>query len=302
MNSMLPTLTAQNLELEQSEMSFGELRDSSELAHDATMLRERLAEDGYLFLRGYLDRTLIFEARELMVKRLAAEGMLLPGADLMDAVIKPGIKLRMKADLAKQNEPLQRLLYSGRMIEFYRRLFGSNIRHFDYTWMRAVGPGVGTKPHCDTVYMGRGSRRLMTAWTPMGDIPFEVGGLMILEKSHLTDRLKKYQARDVDEYCLNRPDSEKYARNEKHWNGALSKNPVTLREKLGGRWLTTEFQAGDFIAFGMTTVHASLDNHSDRIRLSCDSRYQPAEDPIDERWVGLNPIGHSTSGKRGRIC
>jgi hypothetical protein len=302
MNSTFPALTAQNLMLEQSDNSLGELRDSSGAAGDIVELRERMAEDGYLFMRGYLDRNLVYAARQLMVQRLAADGFLLPGTDIMDAIIQPGAKLRMKADLAKQNEPLHQLLYAGRLIEFYRKLFGSSVRHFDYTWMRAVGPGVGTKPHCDNVYMGRGSRRLLTAWTPMGDIPFDVGGLVILEKSHLTDRLKKYQARDVDEYCLNRPASGKDTVKAKRWDGSLSKNPVTLQEKLGGRWLTTEFQAGDFITFGMTIVHGSLDNRSDRIRLSCDSRFQPAEDPIDERWIGPNPIGHSESGRRGRIC
>ena len=55
--------------------------------------------------------------------------------------------------------------------------------------------------------------------------------------------------------------------------------------------------------FGMFLVHASLDNRTpDRIRLSSDSRYQRASEPIDERWVGPNPPGHSAAGKLGRIC
>ena len=31
-------------------------------------------------------------------------------------------------------------------------------------------------------------------------------------------------------------------------------------------------------------------------------RYQRASEPIDDRWVGANPPGHTTAGKRGRIC
>jgi hypothetical protein len=52
----------------------------------------------------------------------------------------------------------------------------------------------------------------------------------------------------------------------------------------------------------MHTIHASIDNASDRIRISSDSRYQPASLPVDERWIGEKPIGHSLAGKRGRIC
>jgi len=71
---------------------------------------------------------------------------------------------------------------------------------------------------------------------------------------------------------------------------------------LGGRWLTTDFKAGDVLSFGMGTVHASLDNHSNCFRLSSDSRYQLASLPVDERWVGRNPIGHGIAGNQGRAC
>ena len=52
----------------------------------------------------------------------------------------------------------------------------------------------------------------------------------------------------------------------------------------------------------MFTVHAGLDNRSDRVRLSSDSRYQPASKPADERWIGPNPIAHGAAGRRGKIC
>jgi ectoine hydroxylase-related dioxygenase (phytanoyl-CoA dioxygenase family) len=156
--------------------------------------------------------------------------------------------------------------------------------------------------------MGRGTHRLYTSWTPLGDIPRELGGLMILEDSiHRTDRLRKYLERDVDQYCVNRPDAADIASGKKlwQWGGALAANPVTLRENLGGRWLTTDYRAGDVLMFSVYTVHASLDNQTNRFRLSSDSRYQLATDPVDERWISLNgqpPIAHSVAGKRGRIC
>jgi hypothetical protein len=30
--------------------------------------------------------------------------------------------------------------------------------------------------------MGRGSRQLLTSWTPFGDVGFELGGLMVLAR------------------------------------------------------------------------------------------------------------------------
>jgi ectoine hydroxylase-related dioxygenase (phytanoyl-CoA dioxygenase family) len=147
---------------------------------------------------------------------------------------------------------------------------------------------------------------LLTAWTPLGDAPLTIGGLMILENSHLKhERLRHYLERDVDTYCRNGRHAGEIEGGKKwwEWDGSLSKDPVSLRKKLGGRWLTTDFEAGDLLTFTMHTVHASLDNASpDRMRFSSDSRYQPASLPADDRWVGENPVGHGLAGKRGRIC
>jgi ectoine hydroxylase-related dioxygenase (phytanoyl-CoA dioxygenase family) len=170
-----------------------------------------------------------------------------------------------------------------------------------------MSPGKGTRPHCDVVYMGRGTReKLLTAWVPFGDAPLRLGGLMVLEGSHLKhDLLRHYLARDVDTYCTNGRHAAQIEAGDKNWewDGSLTKNPASLRQKLGCRWLTTDFEAGDLLTFTMHTVHASTDNQTeDRIRFSSDSRYQPTSLPTDERWVGEKPIGHSLAGKRGRIC
>jgi hypothetical protein len=52
----------------------------------------------------------------------------------------------------------------------------------------------------------------------------------------------------------------------------------------------------------MDTIHGSIDNTTRRIRLSTDTRYQRSDEPVDERWVGANPIGHGPDSKLGRIC
>lgn len=301
----LPQLHSYGHALEMDEDKAGLLRDSSDASEDFEELRRRVAEDGYLYMKGYLDRDQVLGARGAIVRQLGEAGTLEPAHDPMDAVCKPDAGYGFKPEFANNNPQVQELLYSGRLVDFYRGLFAEEIRHYDFTWLRAIGPGKGTNPHCDLPYMGRGTHRHMTCWMPYGDISFELGGLMILEGSHQRmDLLEKYVYRDVDTYCENKEEQKKRAK-EGGWTftGTLSKNPPAVRQKFGGRWLTTEFQPGDFLTFGMFTVHASLDNRStNRLRISSDSRYQRASDPIDERWVGVNPPGHTWAGKRGRIC
>ncbi|MBM3534995.1 MAG: hypothetical protein FJX60_18385 [Alphaproteobacteria bacterium] len=52
----------------------GEYRDSSDLLGRPADLRRRLAEDGYLLLRGALDRDVIAAARREVFARLAEVG------------------------------------------------------------------------------------------------------------------------------------------------------------------------------------------------------------------------------------
>ncbi|MBB6052713.1 phytanoyl-CoA dioxygenase family protein [Armatimonas rosea] len=311
------TLTAQRKELELTGDTFGELRESNDILLDGPALQQRMADDGYLFFRGALSRSGVTEARRECVRRLAEAGRLEPGTDLMDAIPRrEGTGSYFWAELAEGNAPLREVLYSGPMMAIFERLLGGTVRHYDFTWMRAVTPGGGTAPHCDVVYMGRGTKNLYTAWTPLGDIPRSVGGLIVLEGSHKRhDITGSYLAQDVDSYCENGPVAEEVRTGKIHWehpethapwDGAFSHDPPALRKQLGGRWLTADYAMGDVLIFSMATLHASLDNQGDTIRLSSDTRYQRADEPIDERWItgpqGEKPIAHGLAAKRGRIC
>lgn len=301
----LPQLVSYGHALDMDDDKVGLLRDSSDAADDFEELRRRFATDGYLYMRGYLDRDEVLAARASLTDRLAAAGVLDPAFPAIEAVCKPGSGYVFKPEITENNPAVQNLLYGPRLIDFYRRFYGEDVRHYDFTWLRAVGPGKGTNPHCDLPYMGRGTHGHMTCWLPYGDISYELGGLMILEGSQRRmDLLKNYVYRDVDSFCENKPADAANAKSGKWtFSGTLSHNPPAIRHKFGGRWLTTEYRAGDFLTFGMFVVHASLDNRTEnRLRISSDSRYQRASEPIDERWVGPNPPGHTTAGKRGRIC
>ena len=301
--------------------ALGELRHSRDIIRDPEAQRLRLAEDGYLFLPGLLCREEVLEARREVLRRLARAGVV-DDTDhpLMDGVVLPGAGLANAHDLARDNAPLERVLYAGPMIAFYEGLLGGPVRHFDYTWFRAKMPGPSvTQPHYDVVFMGRGTKDLRTSWTPLGDVPREHGGLLVLEGSHRLQEVRRtYGAADVDMYCENRGDgarivpdaqaagreltAEEQQRIEWQGRGHYSPDAIATRRELGGRWLTADYRAGDLLILSMYTMHASFDNRSDRIRLSSDSRYQLASEPVDERWIGDDPMLHGIRAKRGLIC
>jgi hypothetical protein len=281
----------------------GLLEDSSADRHDMPTLRRRMHEKGYLLMRGLLDRDEVMDGRREMVNRLAAAGRLKAGTDPMDAIAATENQTGFAPELAKGNEPLLKVLYSGRMMQFWADFFGETPLHFDFTWIRTVPPGWGTPCHADVPYMGRGTHELFTAWTPIGDVDFVQGGLMILEGSNRNERLRKgLEHADVDAHCVNRTGHAAKDGWQRGQAGQMKASAPKLRQSVGGRWLTEEFSAGDVLLFDVYTIHASLDNHSDRIRLSTDTRYQRASQPADERWMGENPPAHGEAGKRGRIC
>ena len=266
----------------------GELRDCNPLLGDGAALRDRLAEDGYLLVRGLLPREKVLAARRQVMAHLAEQGLTAPGTDPMGGFAAPGSPgLYMGGKKAVTHTPeVLAVLESSELFEFYAALFDEAVATFGFKWLRAVGHGDFTGIHYDTVYMGRGSGRLRTCWVPFGDVPMAQGTLAICAGSHRAESFQPlretYGKMDVD---------RDQVKGDKTI-GWFSNDPLEILEKFGGQWQTTDFRAGDIITFGMHTLHASTNNSSDRLRLSCDVRFQPAADTMDPRWIGEQPVGN----------
>lgn len=302
------TLTMIGQAVDTSPDALGELVDSSGLLDDPAGLRARMDEEGYLFLRGYLDCEQVMAARLEVCRRLAKLGQLDSRYPVIEAIHSPDELVDYQAEpLTKNNEPLRALLYSGRMIAFYEKFLGGPVSHFDYTWFRSVSPGLRTTaPHCDVVYMGRGSLNLYTSWTPIGDALIEDGPLCVMPGSHRIRKLRdNYCRTDVDAVCTNRRQDDGRRALQNSAGGSLGTNPPRMRRALGLPFLTTNFRAGDLLVFSIFTIHCGLDNHGRRVRLSSDSRYQPAGEPVDHRWItidGKPPVTHGENSRRELIC
>ena len=290
--TVLPdTLTSNGNAFDLSNETFGELRDSKSLLGDTAALHERFAEDGYLLLRGYLDKEKVLAARRELIGKLDEIGLIDRSRPFMDAVFSgdtSGISASDRQEFThnlRSGPALKEVCFSGRIMSFFEQFFGDEVLHLDYVWVRNVRRGAATGCHFDWVYMGRGTPKLMTAWIPQGEVPLGDGPLAVLQGSHKWHELQNtYGKIDVDR------DKDK----NPYGGGWLTKNPNQPQQRYGGRWLTTEFEPGDLLVFGMFTLHCAIDNESAKncIRLSTDTRYQLASEPADERWIGDDPFGH----------
>ena len=132
------------------------------LAHtDPAALRDQFREQGYLLVRELLPRPLV-AAVEAEIRALVAAG---PQEGL-----GRGMLPRQHADTIMNSATFRRVSHGPELFGLFDALFDEPSVTLDYKHFRAVGPGNGTPFHMDRTYMGRGSRRLTTAWVPHGTI------------------------------------------------------------------------------------------------------------------------------------
>ena len=266
---------------------------------DHQHLAETVARQGYLLLRSVLDRESVLEAREEVFQKLAEVGEIEQPAI---AGISSGSSQRAERELdlgafwasVSQGPALRAVTHGETVRDLLSAVMGGPSRPHDLIYLRPMAPGPGTRLHYDLPFFAGYSRSIHTAWIPLGDLPVEEGPLVVVENSNtfsdLLDPIRQanYQSDRSNETVQ----AAAYAKqNEMH--------PVDLAEARNVRLLTAEFQAGDLLVFNMLTLHGSLDNRSSagRVRLSCDVRYQPAEDPHDDpRYFGLRPTGSKGGG------
>jgi len=265
------------------------MRDSAPLLDDPAGLRARMEEDGYLYLHDVLDREAVYNARIEILSKLASVGEF---KEPLNEGLSTGTSTRgeMISDLGAfwqavcEGLALRTVTHDGRIVEIMTALIGEPVRSYDFLWLRTMHPGRASAFHFDHVYMNRGTDRVYTVWTPLGDVALEEGPLLLVEGSHRwTDLHDEFRGLDVDR--------------DKSRPGHVTLDPVSLARERNTRLLTAEFRAGDVVIMPMFMLHGSLDNRSTRgrVRISCDTRYQPAAEPIDERWVGSPPIAHGQS-------
>ena len=260
-----------------------DLRESNDILNTPETLHERIAEDGYLLIRGLHDKDAVLSARQQILEKLAEKDMLAPDTPLMDGIFNPDYPQptstgSMGNKALTQLPEFKAVVEGAPIMNFFKHFLGGEARTFDFKWLRTAGPGSGSPIHYDIVFMGRGTQNLYSCWTPFGDVSLDMGPIVFCLGSNRFEKVRKtYGESDVDRDMI---------------EGHFSDNPLEIVEKFGGHWATTSFSVGDVIIFSMFLMHASLVNTSDKIRITADTRYQLAAEPIDERCVAEKPKGH----------
>ena len=268
----------------------GELPDSAALLERPQALRERMVADGFVYLKGVLDRALVTAARQEVFERLVAVGEV---AEPASAGIATGTSRRdeLIADRGQfwqsvsEGPRLRDLSHGDAMRRIMATLLGAPARPQDYIFLRAGAPGRATGLHFDYPFFTRAHDQVYTVWLPIGDVLVCDGPLVMVEGSH--------HFRDLIDPMIGFDVARDTTR-----KATLAQDALTLARERGTRLLTRNFEAGDVVIFGMYILHGSLENHSPirRVRLSCDVRWQPADLPLDERYFGAHPGGTTGAG------
>lgn len=268
----------------------GPLRDSTDSLGQPVELSRRLDEDGYLFLRGALDRDEVLAARAEVLGRLAEVGEVEdPPAD--GIFTGTSQRVEMVEDLGafwksvSEGPALRQVTHGERLRGVMSEVYGEPARPHDYLFLRPSPVGRATNLHYDRPFFARGSDRINTVWLALGDIPVAEGPLVVVEGSNRFDDLLE-QAYAIDYDSSDSP------------LVTIPDDAVALARQRGTRLITAHFEVGDMAVFSMKIMHGTLDNHSqhNRIRLSCDVRFQPLADDMDERYFGPDPSGTTGAG------
>jgi hypothetical protein len=236
---------------------------SNDIAGDWVAMRDRLRDDGYLFIRELIDPAAATRAGQDALASLVAGGWVDRGAHPIGPVRQhdwedPGFRGFALA------ESVNRLVYEPGPQRLMGDLLGAGAFVYPVKVPRAVYPDrldphhKGRFIHQDYRVMGK--QDLFTMWLPLEEIPLELGPLALLPGS---SRLG-------------------WAR------------PQRLTADLPG-WASTHFHPGDALVFHCLTWHAALPNLTDRLRLSMDARWQLDADPAPSRLI-YGPAGPKATG------
>jgi ectoine hydroxylase-related dioxygenase (phytanoyl-CoA dioxygenase family) len=237
--------------------------ESSGLLGQAEALRDRLADDGFLFFRDFLPAAAVAEVRAGVLEAVGQEGWLAAGTEAEDR--RPGPVVVREADdnwwggyqRIQSLECFHRLAYEERLLTLAGDLLGGPVLVHPRKIARVTFPGSDypTPPHQDFPFI-QGTPDVLTFWLPLADCSAEDGALRVLRRSQYAGLRSREPTPGVGGVGV----------------------PVSASEE----WATTSYRPGDVLVFHSLTVHWAPPNRGERLRLSCDYRYQLATEPVVE--------------------
>jgi hypothetical protein len=248
-----------------------ELRDSRSLLGDWEALRTRIAGEGYVFMRGLLDRDVVRATGRRCLGYLQSAGWTESGYDpvtapprqpvravaMRDAFGDPGYG-RILADPGFNAIP-----FTSRMADLMAQILGPAGFCYPLKLPRIVYPTTvvprqpGNVVHKDY----QAVQDMFTCWVPLGEVSRSLGGLALRPGSHISSEVHHRPLRTLEP-----------------------------------GWRTVDYEPGDVLVFHCLTTHAALPNHEDRMRFSAEYRWQLSDQAAPRRVV-IGPNGHEIGSR-----
>jgi len=233
--------------------AMGRLEIANGDLEDPVSLRRRLDDDGYLFLRGVLDRDSVTWLRDEVLKVLEERGYVEHGGP--DA-IWTGKSL---ADFGTHPAELhdsglwQAFVARQAVTALFAKILGEEPRFMPWGQYRFTPPSATPERdpvkgrHQDGFY--NQGLEFYTCWVPLVEVDESLGGLAVVPRMNT-------------EWIHDQASPPSY--------------PIPAEAVPVDVWLRGDYSPGDLVMFHHRTPHSGLPNVSaDRIRLSIDFRVQP---------------------------
>ncbi|MGL6344041.1 MAG: phytanoyl-CoA dioxygenase family protein, partial [Waterburya sp.] len=285
------TLTSNNFPIPMSSNRLGWLNSCNSNA-SVSNLKRQYNEQGYLWIKGLLNRNQVMSLRSLFFEKCKALALLKEG-NSSEEMIVPASEIpiaamnKVRADFANSIE-YQSLVHSQEILNFLGDLLEGSVCSLKRQIVRYTIPNESksdTGAHYDFIYLRCGTTNLLSTWIPIGDIPVEMGGVMYLENSlSLGHKMEeKFNAEIAD-----LSDKKRYSVRSKGMglDGWITRDLSAVSELTNSKWLVADYEAGDIVIHSPYIIHASSTNQDlkQRIRLSTDIRYQRVDAEVDRRW------------------
>ena len=215
----------------------GELVDARPLLDDWRALRERIATDGYVFVRGLLDPALVETVGRTGLAHLQQAGWTEPGGDPVTAAPRLPVRaIRMRDAFGDPgyrailgDEGFNRIPFDAALSGLMGRILGPGGFCYPLRLPRVVYPvDCAPRQPGNVVHKDYGSvQDMFTCWVPLGRVPRTLGGLALEPGSQHSSRVR-YRPLD----------------------------------RLERGWVTTDYEPGDVLVFHCLTTHGALPNRT----------------------------------------
>ncbi|MGH7152983.1 MAG: phytanoyl-CoA dioxygenase family protein, partial [Acetobacteraceae bacterium] len=250
--------------------------DSTDLIDNGAALAVRMRSDGYLFLRGLLPPETVRAVQRQVGEITRDAGWLRAESPVDEAIAEPdGFCVDPDPVYLSTLRTINRLQayhtlkHHSALIGLFERILGGPVFPHPRVLMRNIFPArdaFTTKAHQDFPNV-QGTEAVYTAWIPLIDCPMAVGPLQVATGSHVMG---------VFDFDI-----------------GMGAGGIEITDPLDGRWASGPFAVGDVLIFHSMTVHKGVPNHSDRLRMSMDVRYQRVDEPFNPD--NANPDGQPLS-------